>query len=100
MIVIDQIVSNSTKVKGSSIYKNGLFLASYAVDGNFKQNDAQRCFHTDVNNTIKEAWLRIDLGGVFSVSSVKFWYRNDNDCKYNDIVHSTSLFKSMSMQLI
>nr|XP_034318105.1 uncharacterized protein LOC105321088 [Crassostrea gigas] len=35
------------------------------------------CFHSDVRNNITVAWLRIDLGRVFSVNSVKFWYRSD-----------------------
>eukprot|EP00105_Crassostrea_gigas_P035831 XP_019919979.1 PREDICTED: adhesion G-protein coupled receptor G7 [Crassostrea gigas] len=71
----DQIVSNSTEVKGSSIFQIGRFLASFAVDGNFNQG-MDFCFHSDVRKNITVAWLRIDLGRVFEVNSVKFWYRN------------------------
>lgn len=60
---------------GSSIYKD--YVASRAVDGNTDQ-DKSRCFHSDVRRDITEAWLRIDLGGVNSFKSVKFWYRGDN----------------------
>ncbi|XP_052695386.1 adhesion G protein-coupled receptor B1-like [Crassostrea angulata] len=73
----EQIVTNMTKVKGSSIYFKS-FLASYAVDGDFNQNNIRRCFHTAVKKTIKEAWLQIDLGRVYRVSSVKLWYRSTN----------------------
>lgn len=95
----EQIVTNMTKVKGSSIYFKSFF-ASYAVDGDFNQDNIRRCFHTAVKKTIKEAWLQIDLGRVYRVSSVKLWYRSDEECKYDDIVHSTNLFKIISMQLI
>nr|XP_034318098.1 uncharacterized protein LOC105317649 [Crassostrea gigas] len=69
-----QIVRSFSQVKASSI--DGARWASYAVDGDFSQR-ISHCFHSGVNETIKEAWLRIDLGKVFSVSSVKLWYRND-----------------------
>lgn len=89
MIVTDQLVNSRTKVKSSSIYMSvyGPRLASYAVDGDFKQS-MDRCFHSNVNETIKEAWLRIDLGRVFSVSSVKLWYRNDKGCAYDSNVNN------------
>lgn len=63
-----------TTVGSSSVYRSNK--ASLANDGDFSQN-IQRCSHTDDKPNIKEAWLRLDLGDVFSMKSVKFWYRND-----------------------
>lgn len=60
---------------GSSTYEK--YFALQAVDGDFDQS-VSRCFHSDVKTDITEAWLRIDLGGVYSVKSVKFWYRDDS----------------------
>lgn len=67
-----QLVSPKTVAVGSSTYRG--YVSSRAVDGNTDQ-DVSRCFHSDDRRDIKEAWLRIDLGGVYSVKSVKFWYR-------------------------
>lgn len=97
MIVTDQLVGSFTTVKGSSTH--GAHWASYAVDGDFNQG-VDRCFHSGVNETIKEAWLQIDLGRVFSVNSVKLWFRSDEDCTYDDTVHSTSFFEIVSKKLI
>uniref|UniRef100_K1PU10 Zinc finger protein 60 n=1 Tax=Magallana gigas TaxID=29159 RepID=K1PU10_MAGGI len=72
----NQLVGSFTTVKSSSTH--GAHWASYAVDGDFNQG-VDRCFHSGVNETIKEAWLQIDLGRVFSVSSVKLWFRSDED---------------------
>uniref|UniRef100_A0A8W8NSI4 protein-tyrosine-phosphatase n=1 Tax=Magallana gigas TaxID=29159 RepID=A0A8W8NSI4_MAGGI len=69
-----QLVHPKTIVEGSSTY--GGYVASRAVDGNTDQ-DVSRCFHSDDRRGINEAWLRIDLGGVYSVKSVKFWLRDD-----------------------
>lgn len=70
-----QLVNNKTIAVGSSTYRK--YVASRAVDGNTNQ-DKSRCFHSDDRRGITEAWLRIDLGGVYSVKSVKFWYRDDS----------------------
>lgn len=70
-----QLVPPKTIAVGSSTYGN--YVASLAVDGNTDQ-DVSRCFHSNDSRGIKEAWLRIDLGGVYSVRSVKFWYRDDS----------------------
>lgn len=70
-----QLVPQKTIAVGSSTYQD--YVASRAVDGNTGQ-DASRCFHSDNRRDITEAWLRIDLGGVYSVKSVKFWLRNDS----------------------
>lgn len=89
----EQIVTNMTKVKGSSVYLKSFFasfFASYAVDGDFNQDNIRRCFHTAVKKTIKEAWLQIDLGRVYRVSSVKLWYRSTNICAYDNTLHSAS----------
>lgn len=70
-----QLVNNKTIAMGSSTYRN--YVASRAVDGNTDQ-DMSRCFHSDYRRDITEAWLRIDLGGVYSFNSVKFWLRDDS----------------------
>lgn len=70
-----QLVNNKTIAVGSSTYKN--YVASRAVDGNTDQN-VTSCSHTHNLGSITEAWLRIDLGTVYSVKSVKFWYRGDS----------------------
>lgn len=87
LIVIDQVIRSFTQIKASSTH--GARWASYAVDGDFNQS-ISHCFHSEVNKTIKEAWLRIDLGRVLSVSSVKLWYRSDKTCTYDNIVHQTN----------
>lgn len=63
-----------TIATSSSTYKN--FDASRAVDKHISQ-DISHCSHTDDLCHIKEAWLRIDLRKVYSIESVKFWYRKD-----------------------
>lgn len=70
-----QLVHPKTIAEGSSTYRG--YVASRAVDGNTDQ-DVSRCFHSDDSRGITEAWLRIDLGGVYSVKSFKFWYRDDS----------------------
>uniref|UniRef100_A0A8W8NPK4 protein-tyrosine-phosphatase n=1 Tax=Magallana gigas TaxID=29159 RepID=A0A8W8NPK4_MAGGI len=74
VLAYSQLVNNKTIAEGSSTYRN--YVALLAVDGNTDQ-DVSRCFHSDDSRGITEAWLRIDLGGVYSVRSVKFWYRDD-----------------------
>lgn len=70
-----QLVNNKTVAVGSSTFRD--YVASRAVDGNTDQQ-VSRCFHSDDRRGITEAWLRIDLGGLYSVKSVKFWYRSDS----------------------
>lgn len=50
------------------------YVASRTVDGDLSQQ-ISRCLHTDESSTITEAWLRVDLKRIFSLKSVKFWYR-------------------------
>lgn len=73
--ILAQLVNNETIAVGSSTYDG--YVALQAVDGDFSQN-VSRCFHSGVDSSITVAWLRIDLGGVYSVKSVKFWYRGDS----------------------
>lgn len=74
-ILIEQLVQKGlTLATSSSTY--GTFDASRAVDNNTSQ-DINHCSHTDDRCNIKEAWLRIDLREVYSIASVKFWYRKD-----------------------
>lgn len=74
-----QLVGDTTVAVSSTTYseRNKEYKASLAVDGNTDQ-DISRCFHSDVKEYFKEAWLRVDLGKVYSVKSVKFWYRGDS----------------------
>jgi hypothetical protein len=46
------------------------------VDGNKKQDNYTYCMHTANGQT--EAWLRVDLGDIYNLKSVKIWYRNDS----------------------
>ncbi|XP_065938709.1 receptor-type tyrosine-protein phosphatase alpha isoform X2 [Magallana gigas] len=76
-LAFTQLVGDTTVAISSTTYsKPKAHKASRAVDGNTDQ-DISRCFHSDVRSDITEAWLRIDLGEVYSVKSVKFWYRRD-----------------------
>lgn len=56
----------------------GDYVASRTVDGNTDQN-VSSCSHTYVSSDITEAWLRIDLGRVYSVKSVKLGDRGDSN---------------------
>ena len=58
----------------SSVY--GDYVASRTIDGNTNQQ-ISNCLHTATTGRT-EAWLRVDLRKVFSIQSVKFWYRNDS----------------------
>lgn len=69
------IFKTNTAAESSTTFLN--YVASRAVDGNFDQNHTS-CTHTDVSPSIKEAWIRVDLGRVYSLKSVKFWYRGDS----------------------
>lgn len=70
-----QLVNNKSIAVSSSTYRD--YVASRTVDGNTNQNH-KNCSHTDVRNNITQAWLRIDLGRVYSVKSVKLWNRGDS----------------------
>nr|XP_022306194.1 neurogenic locus notch homolog protein 1-like isoform X2 [Crassostrea virginica] len=58
----------------------GNYLASRTIDGNISQHSSY-CLHTAATGET-EAWLRVDLSKVFSIQSVKFWYRNDRISNY------------------
>lgn len=76
LLILAPFVNQQTVVNISSIYPN--YSLSRTIDGNFDQS-ASSCSHTDVSSDITEAWLRIDLGLVYSVKSVKIWYRGDSE---------------------
>ncbi|XP_056003194.1 receptor-type tyrosine-protein phosphatase alpha-like [Ostrea edulis] len=65
----------STKVSQSSTYNK--LHASYAKDGNRTQTDYKICSHTALGHSI--AWFQVDLGGEYSLESVKIYYRNENN---------------------
>ncbi|XP_078327444.1 uncharacterized protein LOC144623123 [Crassostrea virginica] len=67
------VVPNVTIATLSALYQN--YIASRAVDGVFLQ-DITFCSHTDDAADITEAWVRIDLLGIYSIKYVKFYYRN------------------------
>nr|XP_022308196.1 receptor-type tyrosine-protein phosphatase C-like [Crassostrea virginica] len=68
-----------TTANQSSTYYN--YTADRAVDGEPSRLSllSESCSHTDISQ--KEAWLTIDLGRVYNVNHVKFWYRNDRGSK-------------------
>lgn len=76
LFLTDQFVSKGNTLATSSS-QFGTFKAQYAVDENFTQNIIY-CSHTSDKRNIKEAWLRINLRKVYSIKSVKFWYRTDS----------------------
>lgn len=69
------IFKTNTAAESSSTYLN--YVASRTVDGNTDQN-VTSCSHTGDWSNITEAWIRVDLGRVYSLKSVKFWYRGDS----------------------
>lgn len=79
----NQFVSKGNTLATSSS-QFGTFKAQYAVDENFTQNIIY-CSHTSNERNIKEAWLRINLRKVYSIKSVKFWYRTDRTDGKNTI---------------
>ncbi|XP_061190208.1 multiple epidermal growth factor-like domains protein 6 [Saccostrea echinata] len=68
------VVPYVTTAASSSVFQN--YLPSRTVDGDTSQ-DIVSCSHTGIDATIREAWLRVDLGHVYSLNDVRFWYRND-----------------------
>nr|XP_022312496.1 uncharacterized protein LOC111117633 [Crassostrea virginica] len=68
--------------ESSSVYRD--YLASQAIDGNTSQQ-IFNCLHTGFRGET-EAWLRVDLSKVFSIQSVKFWYRNDRGTDYRNTI--------------
>ncbi|XP_062591638.1 protein draper-like isoform X2 [Saccostrea cucullata] len=73
----DQLVNiRSTIVSKSSTFKYRSYSGSAdkTIEGNFDQGYTN-CMHTDAGR--QEAWLQIDLGGIFNLKSVKIWYRQD-----------------------
>ncbi|XP_062590376.1 uncharacterized protein LOC134251989 [Saccostrea cucullata] len=78
-ISYDQLVNTAiTVVSSSSTYSDGSYAGSAdkTIDRNFDQ-EYKSCMHTDVGRS--EAWLQIDLGGIFNLKSVKLWYRNERN---------------------
>ncbi|XP_078327558.1 uncharacterized protein LOC111116617 isoform X1 [Crassostrea virginica] len=71
----DQLVQeNITEAVSSTTHAR--HRASFAVDGDFSQK-IKICSHTAIGQGIREVWLRIDLRDIYSIKSVKFWYRDD-----------------------
>ncbi|XP_056003119.1 multiple epidermal growth factor-like domains protein 10 isoform X2 [Ostrea edulis] len=67
-------------VASQSSTHEGAFLASRSIDGN-KGQTYRECSHTALGHSI--AWFQVDLGGEYSLESVKIYYRNDaNWCPY------------------
>ncbi|XP_062603233.1 multiple epidermal growth factor-like domains protein 10 [Saccostrea cucullata] len=71
----EQLIKPGMTVATSSSVGWGGF-ANKTVDGNYSQNNYTYCMHTEKGH--REAWLKIDLGDVYNLKSVKIWYRADN----------------------
>lgn len=82
-----------TVATSSTTYET--FEASRAVDKNLSQ-DINHCSHTDDLCNIKEAWLQIDLKRVYSIASVKFWYRKDHNQHIKRLPGYSILFSNES----
>ncbi|XP_062613211.1 multiple epidermal growth factor-like domains protein 11 [Saccostrea cucullata] len=79
----DQLVfTNKTEVSSSSTYedKDSRGSADKTIDKNVNQI-YNNCMHTATGK--KEAWLRLDLGDIYNLKSVKIWYRNDRGDNLN-----------------
>lgn len=75
-LFIDQLViPGKTQAESSSVYGYTHF-PNYTVDGNTRQQIAY-CMHTQNQQSITEAWLRVNLTHPYRIKKVKFWYRND-----------------------
>ncbi|XP_078330009.1 receptor-type tyrosine-protein phosphatase gamma-like [Crassostrea virginica] len=86
-----------TQATTSSTY--GDYVASRAVDGDPNQH-ISLCSHTNDLANIKEAWLRISLDRVYSIKSVKFWYRGSFTVRlpgYSIRVSNTSILSTASI---
>ncbi|XP_061185080.1 multiple epidermal growth factor-like domains protein 11 [Saccostrea echinata] len=73
--------SGFTEVTSSSIHLwkfslNSILWPGYSIDGDTDNTNYQKCSITALNQ--KEAWLRVDLKEVYSLHSVKIWYRQEN----------------------
>ncbi|XP_052695519.1 uncharacterized protein LOC128173882 [Crassostrea angulata] len=82
-VTYNQLVNSNTIAVSSTTFPS--YVASRTVDGNTDQN-VTSCSHTGYRSSITEAWLRIDLGTVYSVKSVKFWYRGDRESAYYNTI--------------
>ncbi|XP_056003473.1 multiple epidermal growth factor-like domains protein 10 [Ostrea edulis] len=70
----DQLVRpRVTEAVSSSVEWGGY--PNKTVDGDKTQNPYTYCMHTAPGQ--REAWLRVDLGDIYNLKSVKIWYRND-----------------------
>ncbi|XP_065945076.1 scavenger receptor class F member 2 [Magallana gigas] len=65
---------STTIISLSSTFES--YSASKANDGILNTTSIY-CSHTDVNQ--ERAWLQVDLGKPYSISSVKIYYRKDDD---------------------
>lgn len=78
LLFVEQfVIPLETQATTSSTYAD--HVASRTVDGDIDQ-DISRCSHTNDLAHISEAWLRISLGKVYSIKSVKLWYSKYDMC--------------------
>ncbi|XP_056003127.1 neurogenic locus notch homolog protein 1-like isoform X2 [Ostrea edulis] len=86
----DQLVRpRVTEAVSSSVGWGGY--PNKTVDGDKTQNPYTYCMHTATGQ--REAWLRVDLGDIYNLKSVKIWYRNDNP------PHNTKRLQGFSIRL-
>jgi hypothetical protein len=73
-----------TQAESSSVGWGGY--PNKTVDGDKRQSPYTYCMHTAAGQ--EEAWLRVDLGEVYNLKSVKLWYRNDRKLSVSIIPHT------------
>nr|XP_022305423.1 receptor-type tyrosine-protein phosphatase epsilon-like [Crassostrea virginica] len=86
------VIPGTTPATLSTTYQD--YVASRSVDGRPELLNLiadRSCSHSDVNQV--SAWLRVDLGRVYSVYQVLTWYRNDRG------VLSTTRFRGYSLRV-
>ncbi|XP_061180746.1 uncharacterized protein LOC133189382 isoform X2 [Saccostrea echinata] len=88
----DQLIKPGLTVATSSSIGWGGF-ANKTVDGDYSQNNHIYCMHTATGKN--EAWLKIDLGGIYNLKSVKIWYRSDR----KSVSENTKRLKGFSIRL-
>ena len=82
--ILDKLViAGKTEAISSSVH--GSYFPNKSVDGSVQQNN-KYCSHTRDNTSITVAWLRTDLKNIYSIKTVKFWYRNDSTYTSLDLV--------------
>ena len=92
LFLIDELViPGKTQAESSSVYGHTYF-PNNTVDGDFRQH-ISRCSHTQNEESITEAWLRINLLKPYSIKQIKFWYRGDRSYHLVSILMMNALYR-------